>query len=73
MSGMAILENVCRYRTIASLYRQTAAFSPTQKLSLLAQAFEYSASQPRRSRPITWARLREIEKGAAEGRVGSYL
>jgi hypothetical protein len=38
---MAILENVRRYRTIASLYRQTAAFRPTQKWSLLAQAFEY--------------------------------
>ena len=41
MSGMAILENVRRYRTIASLYRQTAAFRPDQKWSLLAQAFEY--------------------------------
>jgi hypothetical protein len=35
------LENVRRYRTIASLYRQTAAFRPDQKWSLLAQAFEY--------------------------------
>jgi len=41
MSGNAILENVRRYRTIASLYRQTAAFRPDQKWSLLAQAFEY--------------------------------
>ena len=41
MSGMAVLENVRRYRTIASLYRQTAAFRPAQKWSLLAQAFEY--------------------------------
>jgi hypothetical protein len=41
MSGIAILENVRRYRTIASLYRQTAAFRPAQKWSLLAQAFEY--------------------------------
>jgi hypothetical protein len=38
---MAILENVRRYRIIASLYRQTAAFRPNQKWSLLAQAFEY--------------------------------
>ena len=37
----AVLENVRRYRTIASLYRQTAAFRPDQKWSLLAQAFEY--------------------------------
>jgi hypothetical protein len=41
MSGMAILENVRRYRTIASLYRQTAAFRPAQKWSLLAGAYEY--------------------------------
>jgi hypothetical protein len=41
MSGKAVLENVQRYRTIASLYRQTAAFRPTQKRSLLAQAYEY--------------------------------
>ena len=41
MSGKAVLENVRRYRTIASLYRQTAAFRPDQKWSLLAQAFEY--------------------------------
>ena len=39
MSGKAVLENVRRYRTIASLYRQTAAFRPDQKC--LAQAFEY--------------------------------
>ena len=38
MSGKAVLENVRRYRTIASLYRQTAAFRPDQKCSLLAQA-----------------------------------
>jgi hypothetical protein len=36
-----LLENVRRYRTIASLYRQTAAFRPDQKCSLLAQAYEY--------------------------------
>ena len=41
MSGKAVLENVRRYRTIASLYRQTAAFRPDQRWSLLAQAFEY--------------------------------
>ena len=41
MSGNAVLENVRRYRTIASLYRQTAAFRPDQKWSLLEQAFEY--------------------------------
>jgi hypothetical protein len=41
MSGKAILENVRRYRAIASLYRQTAAFRPLQRLSLLEQACEW--------------------------------
>jgi hypothetical protein len=41
MSGEAILENVRRYRAIASLYRQTAAFSPGQSWSLLGQAKEW--------------------------------
>jgi len=41
MSGNAVLENVRRYRTIASLYRQTAAFRPTQKWTLLEQAYEW--------------------------------
>jgi hypothetical protein len=38
---MAILENVRRYRTIASLCRQTAAFRPAQKCTLLEQAYEW--------------------------------
>jgi hypothetical protein len=38
MNGSAVLENVRRYRAIASLYRQTAAFRPTQSRSLLGQA-----------------------------------
>jgi hypothetical protein len=37
-NGAAVFENVRRYRTIASLYRQTAAFRPHQRLSLLDQA-----------------------------------
>ena len=41
MSGHAILENVRRYRGIASLYRQTAAFRPGQSWSLLEQAKEW--------------------------------
>jgi len=41
MNGKAILENVRRYRVIASLYRQTAAFRPGQSLSLLDQAKEW--------------------------------
>ncbi|HZR90326.1 MAG TPA: hypothetical protein VFB02_26295 [Bradyrhizobium sp.] len=41
MNGNAVLENVRRYRTIASLYRQTAAFRPLQRSSLLGQAEEW--------------------------------
>ena len=41
MNGEAILENVRRYRTIASLYRQTAAYRPIQRCSLIAQAEEW--------------------------------
>jgi hypothetical protein len=40
-NGAAIFENVRRYRTIASLYRQTAAFRPLLRSSLLAQAEEW--------------------------------
>ncbi|SIO28708.1 hypothetical protein SAMN05443247_03536 [Bradyrhizobium erythrophlei] len=45
MSREAVLENVRRFRTIASLYRQTAAFRPGQSWSLLEQAkdWEYRA------------------------------
>ena len=38
MNSSAVLENVRRYRAIASLYRQTAAFRPQQSRSLLGQA-----------------------------------
>lgn len=41
MNGKVVAEKVRQYRAIASLYRQTAAFRPDQKWSLLAQAFEY--------------------------------
>jgi hypothetical protein len=41
MSGNAVLENVRKYRAIASLYRQTAAFRPPQRSSLLEQAGEW--------------------------------
>jgi hypothetical protein len=41
MNGKAILENVRKYRAIASLYRQTAAFRPVQRWSLLEQAQEW--------------------------------
>jgi len=35
------MESVRRYRAIASLYRQTAAFRPDQRWSLLGQAYEW--------------------------------
>lgn len=41
MNGEAVMENVRRYRTIASLYRQTAAFRPHQRASLLDQAQQW--------------------------------
>ena len=41
MNSLAIMENVRRYRTIASLCRQTAAYRPTHSGSLLAQASEW--------------------------------
>ncbi len=41
MNGSAVMENVRRYRAIASLYRQTAAFRPRQSWSLLDQAREW--------------------------------
>jgi hypothetical protein len=41
MNGEAILENVRRYRVIASLYRRTAAFRPGQSRSLLEQAKDW--------------------------------
>ena len=43
VNGNAILENVRRYRGIASLYRQTAAFRPGQSWSLLEQARDWEA------------------------------
>ena len=43
INGQAILENVRRYRGIASLYRQTAAFRPGQSWSLLEQASGWEA------------------------------
>ena len=43
ITGHAILENVRRYRGIASLYRQTAAFRPGQSWSLLEQAKDWEA------------------------------
>jgi hypothetical protein len=40
-NGEAVMENVRRYRAIASLYRRTAAFRPLQSSSLLRQADEW--------------------------------
>lgn len=41
VTGEAVLEKVRRYRATASLYRQTAAFRPLQRWSLLEQAEEW--------------------------------
>ena len=41
MNREAVLENVRRYRAIASLYRQTAAVRPGQSWSLLGQATDW--------------------------------
>jgi len=45
VSREAVLDDVRRFRAIASLYRQTAAFRPGQSWSLLGQAkdWEYRA------------------------------
>lgn len=40
-NGKVVIENVRRYRAIACLYRQTAAFRPLQRCSLLGQADEW--------------------------------
>jgi hypothetical protein len=40
-NAKAVMENVRRYRLIASLYRRTAAFRPLQSCSLLRQADEW--------------------------------
>jgi hypothetical protein len=39
--GQTVQENIRRYRAIASLCRQTAAFRPLQRWSLLEQAEEW--------------------------------
>ena len=39
-NGEAVMDNVRRYRAIASLYRQTAAFRPRQSCSQLGEAME---------------------------------
>jgi hypothetical protein len=41
VSGEAVMEKVRRYRAIASLHRQTAAFRPHQSWSLLEQAEQW--------------------------------
>ena len=41
MNSLAIMENVRRYRAIASLYRRTAALRPLNSCSLLAQAKDW--------------------------------
>jgi hypothetical protein len=59
MSRKSVLENVRRYRTIASLCRQTAAFRPAQKWTLLAQAYE--CERLAMTELETWFPVRECE------------
>ena len=40
-NGEVVMENVRRYRAIASLHRRTATFRPLQSCSLLRQADEW--------------------------------
>ena len=53
-SREVVLENVRRYRAIASLYRQTAAFRPLQSCSLLAQAKEWEYLALTELDPTLW-------------------
>lgn len=68
MNGLAIMENVRRYRTIAMLCRQTAAYKPTHSCSLLAQASEWELRA-----------VSELEAyfeafcGGAQGQPASYV
>ncbi len=43
MKAVTILANVRSYQSIASLYRRTAAFRPSQSWSLLGQAKEWES------------------------------
>ena len=52
-NGHAILENVRRYRGIASLYRQTAAFRPGQSWSLLDRQGIGKSARYRSWKPIS--------------------
>jgi len=65
MSGKAVLENVRRYRAIASLYRQTAAFRPEQKWSLLDQAEEWERLAVRELETYFTIRDRSVAPRAA--------
>ena len=69
MSGLAVLENVRRYRTIASLCRQTAAFRPAQRSTLLAQAYEYEcrAMTELEARGAGWHAVGEGQPQASGG------
>ena len=75
MSGKAVLENVRRYRTIASLYRQTAAFRPAQKCSLLEQAYEWErrAMTELEAHGAGWHAMGEGQEPQASGAAGFQL
>ena len=65
MSGMAILENVRRYRAIASLCRQAANFRPWQSSSLLEQAEDWE----RRAIEELEAQLKPVEDASEDPEI----
>ena len=83
VSGIAVLENVRKYRAIASLYRQTASFRPPQRLSLLEQAKEWERlalaelesyfSTPRGSKYLRDAPQNEVSDPHGEERLLACL
>ena len=74
MNREAVLENVRRYRAIASLHRHTAAFRPGRNWSLLEQAreWEYRAIAELESYfesiPGTMQQFSNMHFGAGEAR-----
>ena len=83
MSGKAVLENVRRYRTIASLYRQTAAFRPDQNGRSWGKHLSMSVSPERSSKDTSpfktphrdgrWQPLRKTVKAARRTSILSTL
>jgi hypothetical protein len=69
-SGEAVLENVRRYRAIASLWRQTASFRPDQSWSLLEQAERWESLAV--AELETYFNVRKIDDYDRRPRAASY-